>query len=113
MLLFPIILPDTKELLSQFSWDWKPVKNKQKDLDILLKQVYSFSTFLVKILSPSAVCFTYYSVRIFYSFSTKAATSFLPCGYPSQNSIVIVIVYIYDTYLCQKIFFPSVGIQSF
>src|SRR5918992_5274626 len=68
----------------------------------LLKQVYSFSTFLVKILSPSAVCFAYYSVLIFYSFSTEAATSFLPCGYSSQNSVVIVIVYIYDTYLCQK-----------
>jgi hypothetical protein len=68
----------------------------------LLKQVYSFSTFLVKILSPSAVCFTYDSVIVFYFFSTEAATSFLPCSYSSQNSIVIVIVYIYDTNLCQK-----------
>jgi hypothetical protein len=77
--------------------------NNQKALHILLKQVYSFSTFLVKILSLFTVCCTYYNILITYSFSTETATSFLPNGYSSQNSVVVVIVCVYDTYLCQKI----------
>lgn len=63
-----------------------------------------FSAFLVKILYPFAVWCAYYNVLIVYSFSTEAATPLLPYSYSSQNSVVVMIVYIYDTYFCQKTF---------
>jgi hypothetical protein len=56
----------------------------------------------MKILWPSAGWFTYYRIALFYSFSTKAAKSFLPCSYSSNDSIVIVIVCIDNMYFCQK-----------
>jgi len=58
----------------------------------------------MKILWPSAVWFAYYRIALFYSFSTKAAKSFLPCSYSSNDSIVIVIVCIDNMYFCQKNF---------
>jgi hypothetical protein len=67
----------------------------------------------MKILSLSAVSFTYYNVLIFYFMSTEAAKPLLPYDYSGQNSIVVVIVYIYDTYFCQNTFFSSSERQSF
>jgi hypothetical protein len=37
------------------------------------------------------------------------ATSFLPCEYSSQNTVIIMIVRIYDVYSCQKIFIALVS----
>jgi hypothetical protein len=54
----------------------KPFNNRQKDINRLRASVF-FSTFLMKILAPSAVCSTNYDILIFYSLSTEAAKSFL------------------------------------
>jgi hypothetical protein len=56
----------------------------------------------MKILWPFAVCFAYYGIVIFYSFSTEAAKPFLPGPYSCSDSGVIMIVRIDYMYFCQK-----------
>jgi hypothetical protein len=46
---FPLVFADIKELLSQFLNTEKQFNDKQKALQLLSKQVYPFSTFLMKI----------------------------------------------------------------